>query len=115
MWKAIIIDDFVPVVGGHPAFSQSKAKDIWVLLLEKAWAKAFGSFSSIESGESREVMKSLTSGPTWTLDTNQKDFKSQFNGCVARKCLMTVGSIKDKAELMERLGLVPGHAYSILK
>lgn len=43
--------------------------------MEKAWAKCFGSYSNIISGESREVMRTLTGGPTWSLRMDQKDFK----------------------------------------
>ena len=40
-----------------------------VLILEKAWAKIFGSYERIEAGLTREALKSLTGAPTavvWT-------------------------------------------------
>lgn len=38
--------------------------------MEKAWAKSFGSYSNIISGDSKEVIHSLTGGPTWILKTD---------------------------------------------
>lgn len=40
-----------------------------VLILEKAWAKLFGSYERIEAGLTREALRSLTGAPTsvvWT-------------------------------------------------
>ena len=70
-----MVDDFVPCSGNRPAFSKSESNEAWVILLEKAWAKAFGSYSNIISGISVEVLKAITGGPTWTLNTDQEDFK----------------------------------------
>jgi calpain-15 len=44
------VDDFFPVKYGRPIFTTSKNQDIWVMVLEKAWAKIFGSYSKIEAG-----------------------------------------------------------------
>ncbi|CAD8111547.1 unnamed protein product [Paramecium sonneborni] len=114
IWKAIFLDDYVPTQGNQPAFSSSPLKEIWVLLMEKAWAKSFGSYSNIISGHSKEVIHSLTGGPTWSLKTNQPDFKEQFIGNVQRKCLMTTGTFS-QTNNSEVMGLIADHAYSILK
>lgn len=42
---------------------------IKVLILEKAWAKVFGSYEKIEAGSSREVLRALTAAPTLCLKT----------------------------------------------
>ena len=33
-----------------PLFSSSNGYEIWVLLLEKAWAKIYGSYENVEAG-----------------------------------------------------------------
>lgn len=42
--KEFIIDDYIPCfsVNKGPAFTRSNGNEIWVLLLEKAWAKLYG-------------------------------------------------------------------------
>ena len=47
----VIIDDYLPVTqDGVVAFASSKNQEIWVSLLEKAWAKLHGSYARTESG-----------------------------------------------------------------
>lgn len=56
-WKhgvetTVIIDDYFPccAMTGQPCFSCTRNGEIWVPLLEKAWAKLHGSYSSLEGG-----------------------------------------------------------------
>lgn len=45
--KIVVVDDYFPYCNHKDewAFSRSSAeKEIWVLLLEKAWAKIYGSY-----------------------------------------------------------------------
>jgi calpain-15 len=52
-WKAITVDDLFPVRNNKPVFSQSSSNEIWVMLLEKAWAKVYGGYSNIQAGNPR--------------------------------------------------------------
>jgi calpain-15 len=50
-WQPVIIDDNFPCIKNQgPAFSQCHGPEIWVCLLEKAYAKLFGSYLSLEAG-----------------------------------------------------------------
>lgn len=55
----IIIDDYIPCVekGDEftPVFCHPGGKEVWLLLLEKAWVKLFGDYSIAEHGISSEV------------------------------------------------------------
>lgn len=49
IWKGtpieVVIDDLIPVdAKDKPYFQQSKEKELWAFLLEKAWAKLHGSY-----------------------------------------------------------------------
>ena len=47
----VIVDDFLPVKSnGRLAFASSRDGEIWVSLLEKAWAKLHGTYARIEGG-----------------------------------------------------------------
>lgn len=60
-----MIDDYVPVnKAGKPLFCQPNSNEIWVVLLEKAWAKANGSYANISIGTPTEVFKALTYAPS---------------------------------------------------
>lgn len=48
------------------------------MVIEKAWAKVFGSYESIISGNPREVMKALTSGITWSFLTSDNNFETEL-------------------------------------
>lgn len=48
----VIIDDYLPVTqDGAVAFASSKSQELWVSLLEKAWAKLHGSFARTKGGQ----------------------------------------------------------------
>ena len=73
-WKDIVVDDCIPCFNKYrgPAFTRSQNHDIWVLILEKAWAKIYGSYERIESGTTRECLRDLTGAPTKTLFMDDK-------------------------------------------
>lgn len=69
--RTVVVDDYFPYCDDSQtwAFSQpSKTaesnNEIWVLVLEKAWAKVFGSYQRIEAGTAGEAMYPLTGSPT---------------------------------------------------
>lgn len=46
-WQEILLDDYFPCYDNKPAFSNSVGEELWVLLLEKAYAKVFGGYDKI--------------------------------------------------------------------
>jgi len=61
----IVLDDFVPCKDHRPCFSSANGNELWVLLLEKAWAKLHGSYDRIISGQAHETMRDLTGAPAF--------------------------------------------------
>jgi calpain-15 len=49
-WMTIDMDEYVPFLYNAPAFTKSVENEIWVVLLEKAWAKMYTSYKRIEAG-----------------------------------------------------------------
>lgn len=64
-WRFIMVDDYVPVSmkDGLPIFAHAKSRqELWVPILEKAFAKLYGSFASIEAGQLTDALVCLTAG-----------------------------------------------------
>ena len=66
-WQEVIIDDHFPCYpNGGPMFSRGNRHELWVLLLEKAYAKLHGGYKNIVGGLPHEAMMDLTGCPTTT-------------------------------------------------
>jgi calpain-15 len=46
-WKKMVVDSSVPCDEAGPLFTKSLNNEFWILLMEKAYAKYFGSYKSI--------------------------------------------------------------------
>eukprot|EP00759_Apiculatamorpha_spiralis_P050736 PhF_6_TR4879/c0_g1_i1/m.6868 len=66
----VIVDNFLPVSGGGPVFAKNREErgELWVSLLEKAYAKLHGSYASIVGGDALEGLMDLTGAPSVRLD-----------------------------------------------
>ena len=74
-WVLLTIDDYIPCYPGRgPVFSRANGPELWVLLLEKAYAKAHGSYDSLKYGFTKHGMLDLTGFPTmyFEIPTLQK-------------------------------------------
>ena len=67
-YQEVIIDDYFPVKrdSNRAAFAQpAGGQEIWVLVLEKCWAKLYGSYANIIGGLPSEVLHALSSAPAF--------------------------------------------------
>ena len=64
VWKTLTIDDYLPVDSNDGlVFAQSEdPNEIWVSLLEKAYAKLHGSYQSLQHGSEQEALMDITGG-----------------------------------------------------
>lgn len=123
-WKAITIDDRLPCTdqqrrpdGSGLAFSRADGQQLWVPLLEKAYAKAHGSYQAISGGEIAEALLDLTGCPTESIDFDEPGFDPEelwqrlmdFKAADFPMGCATAGN----PELRE-VGLCGNHAYSVL-
>jgi calpain-15 len=70
--REIIIDNYFPCIDGNPCFTKAKGNELWVLVLEKVWAKVHGSYERIEAGFSHEVMRDLTGAPSYDVEIEEE-------------------------------------------
>jgi calpain-15 len=67
-WVVITVDDYIPCYyNGGPMFSRGNGEELWVMLLEKAYAKMHGCYYSLRYGFTHHGMLDLTGCPTWSL------------------------------------------------
>ncbi len=61
----MVVDDWIPFDPEQdlPAFSKSHREELWVILLEKAWAKINGSYENSRYGNSGNAFVFLTGAP----------------------------------------------------
>ena len=71
----IIIDDYLPMLDGEFYFarnsSEDEIKELWPCIIEKAYAKKYGSYSNIIGGFVSSTLAELTNGIPETM--NKKD------------------------------------------
>jgi predicted nucleic acid-binding Zn finger protein len=48
--KQVLVDNYFPCKSQKPVFSRAKGKELWVMLIEKVWAKIHGSYERIIQG-----------------------------------------------------------------
>ena len=115
-WRTVIIDDFFPCKGLTPVFSRAHGDELWVMLLEKAWAKVHGSYERIEAGYAENVLRDLTGAPTKVFTHDDKELWDNMLRAKENNFLMagSAGSTKSSKELLEEMGLIGYHSYGIL-
>jgi hypothetical protein len=143
-FRRVIIDDFIPTKDGEPIFTKPNGNEMWVLLLEKAFAKLVGGYGKLEGGMPLWAMEVMTGDHVahWTLRDNmwqKQELVHQETDTDKRKAgLRDVGEKKPIKEFFAILetyesqdaamaayslgnddkqnsnGIVKGHAYSIL-
>jgi hypothetical protein len=70
-YEELQIDDYIPVTKGcEPLFAKPNDRELWVLLLEKAFAKLLGSYHKLDGGYSLWGLQALTGDEVsnWRLE-----------------------------------------------
>lgn len=63
-WIVVTVDDYIPCrANGGPMFSRGTGNELWVMLLEKAYAKIHGNYRQLSSGFPEEALMDLTGCP----------------------------------------------------
>ena len=132
IWEEVLLDDYFPSRGDlkRPAFSYSKNNSLWMMLLEKAWAKVHMGYLNIACGFAREALRDLTGAPTMSYffkdgQAVKYGYMSQRNSdnweimkeAFGKKyimCASTKNFNKGDDSVDKKTGLSGSHAYSVL-
>ena len=114
--QIVYLDDYFPCIKGTnvPYFAKPNSFELWVMLLEKAWAKINGGYANIVSGWPCDVMRALTGFGCESLDHknnveriwNIVRFVDQHNAII---CSSTKASSD-----VNRVGLMDAHTYTLI-
>eukprot|EP01065_Artemidia_motanka_P048416 TRINITY_DN7789_c0_g1_i2.p1 TRINITY_DN7789_c0_g1~~TRINITY_DN7789_c0_g1_i2.p1 ORF type:complete len:851 (+),score=201.03 TRINITY_DN7789_c0_g1_i2:677-3229(+) len=119
-WRTVVVDDRIPCEGNaKPLFARAPRGHAWPMLLEKAYAKFYGSYAAIEGGNIAEALHDLTGAPveTWGARKLPDGFWGQLRTLRRKGCAAAAGTPKTpdgQMHLKTKDGLVAGHAYGIL-
>jgi len=113
-----ILDEYLPCSPfGKPIFTKTKSSELWTMLLEKAYAKSFGSYEALVSGDSCDGLTDLTGCPVEKIEFSdispETIWEMLLKGEASSELIVTASVDEDKND-REKTGLVSHHAYSIL-
>ncbi|XGW32001.1 hypothetical protein V3C99_010295 [Haemonchus contortus] len=118
-WIDVVIDDLLPTVDGRLYYMHShEHNEFWSALLEKAYAKLYGSYENLEGGTTAEALEDFTGGLTEFYDLRKTD-KAVILAMMIRGFQMgslfgcSIDADPHQKEAPLDNGLVRGHAYSI--
>lgn len=113
----IIVDDYFPVKSdGKPAFATCRDGELWVSLLEKAWAKLHGTYARTEGGLPSFAAGHIMGVPSESHDhdsVDTEDFFKMLESADKRNFTMMSAS-HGEGEVKSAEGVVSGHAYSLI-
>ncbi|GBG28739.1 Calpain [Hondaea fermentalgiana] len=130
-WQLILVDDQFPMLApqykternaGVAASHSLKFEEMWVSLLEKAYAKSFGTYTMLENGYVHQALKTLTgydAEEIFLLEATQGPARTRLWEKLQRYSrngfLMGCGTIANNAANAEMMdsGLVFGAIYAI--
>ena len=87
-----MVDDWIPCHpdGKTPAFSRNHGNELWVPIIEKAWAKVHGSYAAIDGGHAHFTMRDLTGAPSYDININEPGVYDILREGTRRKWPMAV-------------------------
>ncbi len=117
-WQIVIIDDYLIVNSKNPksfTFTKPNGRELWPLLLEKAWAKVNGGYRNIISGYPNEALNALSGFPSesYYFDNFQKNEIWELIHESDKLNNVMCASTKVNTEI-DKFGLVASHAYSLI-
>lgn len=117
-WEHVELDDFIPTRNRNISFCHSDSAELWVIFLEKAYAKINGGYWNIGTGGyAEDSLRDLTGAPTeYEYFDEKSDVDSlwkKMRYCDREGYIVVCGS-KGSNEKKTKVGIIQGHAYTII-
>ena len=95
----------------------SSNNDLWVFILEKAWAKIHGCYERIINGYVHRALRDLTGAPTWDVNSKEDSTWELIENGYKKGHIISAGINQKNAKEMSNLsnlGIDGRYNYSIL-
>ena len=122
--QIVILDDYLPVDKDSNKLicAHSNKNELWVSLLEKAWAKVNGGYANIIGGTPMEALEFLTGFSSLSYDTENKDeadlteYKIEIvkNLKEADTKTSIITCTTTTKENIDKVGLINGYTYNMI-
>ncbi|KAG8552741.1 hypothetical protein GDO81_003027 [Engystomops pustulosus] len=123
-WVEVAVDDLLPTVPVQKngktqydlLFVHSQDKDeFWSSLLEKAYAKLKGGYSTLQMGFAGEALEDMTGGVVQSCDTSgtSSELWSHLHNMLQRGALICCGNTQGEIETSNLMGILSYHMYSV--
>ncbi|ETO36307.1 hypothetical protein RFI_00758 [Reticulomyxa filosa] len=129
LWKVVLLDDFIPCRPfSGPLYTKTEEDELWVALLEKAYAKIYGCYERLIAGNPYYSLPDLTGCPAHIFDlhnvinSSSSSFPEETNGLWEKLLewnrtednLMSAACDETSKSAPEEAGLMVDHSYTIL-
>eukprot|EP01129_Flabellula_baltica_P016099 TRINITY_DN842_c0_g1_i4.p1 TRINITY_DN842_c0_g1~~TRINITY_DN842_c0_g1_i4.p1 ORF type:complete len:864 (+),score=217.92 TRINITY_DN842_c0_g1_i4:513-3104(+) len=117
-WIIVTIDDRIPTKNGRFTYARCRdLNEVWVPLIEKAYAKLHGSYESIESGVISNALVDLTGESSEAIIIEYgDDYWEVIKLSIEQKFFLGCAKADSKSDMEEDdgNGIIANHAYGIL-
>ena len=124
--QIVIVDDYFPINKNTKelicAKSKNTSNEIWISLIEKAWAKIHGGYGNIVGGTPMEALECLTGFSSLTYDMTNKDNEdfneykieivNQLQNCDIENAIIACTTLS--SDDVSSKGLISGYTYNLL-
>lgn len=108
----VVVDDLVPFMQSNPLALTSSGNELWVPLIEKAYAKMYGDYFDSRNVDTLNVIRDITgaTGRTIEIADDSEDIFEKLKECHEKEWLATAQA--GMVEGMEDLGLEKNSSYT---
>ena len=116
--RLVTIDGCIPCKQKRVCFSTANGNELWVLLLEKVWAKLHGDYCRIIGGLPHETFRDFTGAPGFMYQSKKGEVTWEMIKKADKLDHMLAcgiaGQTQEEVDQMSEMGLISGRAYSVI-